>query len=80
MDFQLAQGWSCEDFPCEDDLDGWLNRIRVPTGYTLEHVGKLPGQPMQITYGADGRLYATVLENGSRWSQGKNRKRKRPAF
>ncbi len=28
--------------------------------------GKLPGQPMQITYGPDGRLYATVLENGSR--------------
>ncbi|MBA3869233.1 MAG: PQQ-dependent sugar dehydrogenase [Anaerolineae bacterium] len=64
--FQLAQGWSCEDFPCEDDVDGWMNRIRVPAGYTLEHVGKLPGQPMQITYGPDGKLYATVLENGSR--------------
>lgn len=64
--FQLAQGWSCEDFPCEDDLEGWMNRIRVPTGYTLEHIGKLPGQPMQITYGPDGRLYATVLEHGSR--------------
>lgn len=64
--FQLAQGWSCEDFPCEDDLEGWLSRIRVPTGYTVEHVGKLPGQPMQITYGPDGALYATVLEGGTR--------------
>jgi len=26
-------------------------------------VGQFPGQPMQITYGPDGRLYATVLES-----------------
>jgi len=64
--FQLAQGWSCDDFPCEDDVAGWLERIRVPQGYELEHAGKLPGQPMQITYGPDGRLYATVLEGGTR--------------
>lgn len=64
--FQLAQGWSCDDFPCEDDLEGWLERIRVPEGYTVEPVGKLPGQPLQIVYGPDGRLYATVLEGGTR--------------
>ncbi|MEZ4668929.1 MAG: PQQ-dependent sugar dehydrogenase [Anaerolineae bacterium] len=64
--FQLAQGWSCDDFPCEDDIDGWLQRIRVPQGYSVEHVGKLPGQPQQLTFGPDERLYATVLENGSR--------------
>lgn len=64
--FQLPQGWSCEDFPCEDDLEGWLERIRVPNGYTLEHVGRFPGQPMQIAYGPDGALYATVLEGGTR--------------
>ncbi|MBZ0295740.1 MAG: PQQ-dependent sugar dehydrogenase, partial [Anaerolineae bacterium] len=31
----------------------------------VEHVGRFPGQPQQITYGPDGRLYATVLENGA---------------
>lgn len=59
-------GWSCEDFPCEGDTEGFLKRIQVPPGYTLELAGKLPGQPMQITYGPDGRLYATVLEGGTR--------------
>lgn len=59
-------GWSCDDFPCEDDLNGWLQRIQVPPGYRVEYVGRFPGQPMQITYGGDSRLYATVLENGTR--------------
>ncbi|MDX1991970.1 MAG: PQQ-dependent sugar dehydrogenase [bacterium] len=65
-DFAPTEGWSCGDFPCADDVDGFLQRIRVPAGFTLEHVGRLPGQPMQITYGPDGRLYATVLEDGTR--------------
>ena len=65
-DFSAASGWSCEDFPCEDDIAGFLERIRVPPGFTVEHVGQFPGQPLQITYGPDGRLYATVLENGTR--------------
>lgn len=61
------EGWSCGDFPCEDDIAGFMNRIRVPDGFALEHAGRLPGQPMQIAYGPDGRLYATVLEGGTRW-------------
>lgn len=60
------EGWSCADFPCADDIDGWLGRIQVPDGYFVEHVGRLPGTPMQIVYGRDGRLYATVLEDGTR--------------
>jgi glucose/arabinose dehydrogenase len=59
-------GWSCDDFPCEDDIDGFLKRIQVPTGFQVEHVGRFPGLPMQIAYGPDGRLYATLLENGTR--------------
>jgi sugar lactone lactonase YvrE len=59
-------GWTCDDFPCEDDLNGFLERIQVPLGYHVEHLGRFPGQPLQITYGQDGRLYATVLENGTR--------------
>jgi hypothetical protein len=65
-DFAALDGWSCEDFPCEDDIAGFLQKIHVPPGFTVEHVGQFPGQPMQITYGPDGRLYATVLENGTR--------------
>ena len=61
-----ATGWTCDDFPCEDDIAGFLKRIQVPPGFQVEYVGQFPGQPMQITYGQDGRLYATVLENGTR--------------
>lgn len=59
-------GWSCDDFPCADDLDGWLQRIGVPPGFAVSLAGRFPGQPMQMTFGPDGRLYATVLENGTR--------------
>lgn len=59
------EGWSCEEFPCEDDIAGFLRRIQVPEGYTVEHIGRFPGQPLQIAYGRDGRLYATALENGT---------------
>lgn len=58
-------GWRCDDFPCEDDLDDWLRRIQVPPGFVLSHVGQFDGQPMQITYGPDGRLYATLHEDGT---------------
>lgn len=64
-EFAPTAGWSCEDFPCEDDIEGWLERINVPEGYTLEHIGRFPGQVLQIAYDADDKLYATVLENGT---------------
>jgi hypothetical protein len=63
-DFAPTAGWSCSDFPCENDVDAFMRRIRVPEGYQLAHVGRFPGQPMQIVYGPDERLYATVIENG----------------
>src|SRR5690606_8838862 len=44
-------GWSCDDFPCEDDIEGFMERIRVPDGFTLSHVGRFPGEPLQLTYG-----------------------------
>ncbi|MGQ9908457.1 MAG: PQQ-dependent sugar dehydrogenase [Candidatus Flexifilum sp.] len=59
-------GWSCGDFPCADDLTGWLARISVPQGYAVTPAGRFPGQVIQIAYGLDDRLYATVLENGTR--------------
>ena len=64
-DFAPTAGWSCDDFPCEDDIDGFKERIQVPSGYRLDYVGRFPGQPQQITYGPDGRLYATVWEDAA---------------
>ena len=64
--FSPTEGWDCGEFPCEGDIDGFMSRIRVPDGYVLEFIGRFPGQPVQIAYGADQRLYATVLENGTR--------------
>lgn len=58
-------GWSCGDFPCEDDIDGFLQRIGVPPGFALSHLGRLPGQPVSITFGPDGRLYALVITDGA---------------
>jgi hypothetical protein len=66
VDSSSQEGWSCDDFPCEDDIDGFLERIQVADGFTLSHIGQFPGQPMQITYGTDGRLFGTVLEKGTR--------------
>lgn len=60
----VALGWSCGDFPCEEDVAGFLQRLQVPPGFAVSHVGRFPGQVMHITYGPDERLYATVLEEG----------------
>ena len=54
-------GWSCGAFPCEDDIDGWLQKLQVPPGFTVEHAGQFPGTPQQLTVGRDGRLYATTF-------------------
>lgn len=65
-DVSASSGWSCGDFPCEDDIEGFLQRIRVPQGFVVTHEGQFTGQVMQMTLGLDNRLYATVLENGTR--------------
>lgn len=62
-DFSPETGWSCGDFPCADDINGFLQRIRIPAGFELAHRGRFPGQVLQMENGIDGRLYATVLEN-----------------
>jgi len=60
------EGWSCGDFPCEGDIEGFMQRIQVPDGFTLSHIGQFPGQPMQLAYDNRGRLHATILEKGTR--------------
>lgn len=64
-DFSPREGWECGDFPCEEDIASWQERIQVPAGFALDFVGDFPGQVNQITYGMDDRLYATVLEDGT---------------
>jgi glucose/arabinose dehydrogenase len=64
-DLATTAGWSCGDFPCADNIDEFMQRIRVPAGYQLDYIGRFPGQPLQITYGPDARLYATVLEDSA---------------
>lgn len=59
-----TEGWSCGRYPCGDDVAGFLQRIRVPSGFEVAHVGRYPGQVMQLAYGPDDRLYATVIEDG----------------
>lgn len=58
--FTADAGWSCGALPCEDDIDGFLQKIGVPTGFTLSHVGQFPASPKQMVRGDDGRIYATV--------------------
>jgi len=60
-EFSTPDGWSCGENPCEDDIRGFLQRIKVPEKYTLSYIGRFPGQPLQITYGPDNLLYGTVL-------------------
>jgi glucose/arabinose dehydrogenase len=47
-------------------VGAWLQRLQVPAGFSVAHVGRFPGQVMQMAYGPDGRLYATVLTDGAR--------------
>lgn len=64
--FSADEGWSCGRFPCEDDIAGMLAKIQVPPGFAVEHAGRFIGQPQQAVIGPDGRLYATVLLDGTR--------------
>lgn len=64
-EFTEPEGWSCGDFPCEDDVEGFLQRIRVPEGFSVSHLGKFPGQVMQIAYDINGDLYATVITDAA---------------
>jgi len=61
----------CSDrFPCNDDVDGWNERVTVPDGFTGEYFAWLqnpdaperPLQPTSLTFGPDGLLYVAVRE------------------
>lgn len=53
----------CSDkYPCNDDVSGWLERIRVPEGFSVEYYGRYDGQPTVITFGPDGLLYIAAMD------------------
>ncbi len=54
----------CGDYPCNDDIGGWLARIELPPGFVASHRAQLPGgdRPTSLTFGPDGRLFAASME------------------
>jgi hypothetical protein len=52
----------CSDkYPCNDDIDGWEARIRLPEGFEAAYFTRIDGNPNVITFGPDGLLYAATM-------------------
>lgn len=52
----------CGDkYPCDDDIDGWESRIRVPDGFEASYYARINGQPNVLTFGPDGLLYVGTM-------------------
>lgn len=48
----------CSDkYPCNDDLKGWEERLRVAPGFEISYFARIDDYPTSITIGPDGRLY-----------------------
>ncbi len=53
----------CSDkYPCNEDVEGWLARMRVPDGYTVDYYGRIEGQPTSLTFGSDGLMYVSTMD------------------
>ena len=54
----------CGDYPCNDDIGGWLARIKIPPGFAVSHRAQLPNdeRPTSLTFGPDGSLYVASME------------------
>ena len=51
----------CSDkYPCNEDVDGWLARIQVPPGFTVDYYGRVEGNPTAMNFGPDGQLYVAT--------------------
>jgi glucose/arabinose dehydrogenase len=52
----------CSDkYPCNDDVEGWEERIRVPEGFKVTYYARVDGKPNVITFGPDGLLYVGTM-------------------
>lgn len=63
----------CSDrFPCNDDVEAWEQRIRVPEGFTAEYFAYIPNAEKpdraanltSLTFGPDGLLYVATARSG----------------
>jgi glucose/arabinose dehydrogenase len=63
----------CSDrFPCNDDVEGWEARIRVPKGFKAEYVAYISNAQhpdraanlTSLTFGPDGLLYVATAHSG----------------
>lgn len=54
----------CGDYPCSEDIGGWLERMELPPGFVVSHRGQLPNEerPTSLTFGPNGRLFAASME------------------
>ena len=54
----------CGDYPCKEDIGGWLERIELPLNFLVSHRAQLPNEerPTSLTYGPEGRLFASSME------------------
>ena len=52
----------CSDrYPCNEDIDGWEARLRVPAGFRANYFSRIDGLPTVITPGPDGLLYVGTM-------------------
>lgn len=50
-----------ENYPCNDDVEGWESRIQLPEGFTASYYARIDGQPNVLTFGPDGTLYVATM-------------------
>lgn len=52
----------CSDkYPCNEDVEGWASRIRLPDGFEATVFARVAGQPNVLTFGPDGLLYVGTM-------------------
>ena len=49
------------DYPCNDDIDGWESRMRVPPGFEAAYFTRVEGKPTTMTVGPEGNLFVAVI-------------------
>ncbi len=50
-----------EKYPCNEDVEAWEERIRLPDGFEATYYALIDGKPNVITFGPDGLLYVGTM-------------------